>query len=52
MERRFEVRLEDLLEDAVVDRRICDGVLDRLERFAEPFAACLRTPEQQQHVRE
>lgn len=52
MERRFEVRLEDLLGDAVLDRRICDGMLDRLERFAEPFAARLSSLEQQQHVQE
>jgi len=52
MERRFEVRLEDLLDDAVVDRRICDGMLDRLQRFVEPFATRLATPEQRQHVRE
>ena len=41
MERRFEVRLEELLEDAVLDPRIPEGMLDRLERFVEPFAASL-----------
>ena len=50
MERRFELRLEELLEDAVLDPRIPDGMLDRLERFVEPFAACLRSSEQQQHA--
>jgi len=52
MERRFEVRLEELLEDAVLDSRIPKGMLDRLERFVEPFAARLTSSEQQEHVRE
>jgi SRSO17 transposase len=52
MERRFEVRLEELLEDAVLDPRIPRGMLDRLERFVEPFAARLVSSEQEAHVRE
>ena len=52
MERRFEVRLEELLEDAVLDPRIPRGMLDRLERFVKPFAAHLMSNEQQEHVRE
>ena len=39
MERRFDLRLEELLEDAVLDPRIPEGMLDRLERLVEPFAA-------------
>jgi SRSO17 transposase len=50
MERRFELRLEELLEDAVLDPQIPGGMLDRLERFVEPFAACLGSNEQRQHV--
>lgn len=50
MERRFEVRLEDLLEDAVLDRRIPEGMLDRLVRFVQPFAAIMESPEQQRHL--
>jgi len=50
MERRFELRLEELLEDAVLDPRIPEGMLDRLERFVEPFAARLTSSEQRQHV--
>ena len=50
MERRFELRLEELLEDAVLDPRVPEGMLDRLERFAEPFAAILESPEQQRHL--
>jgi SRSO17 transposase len=52
MERRFEVRLEELLEDAVLDSRIPKGMLDRLERFVEPFAVRLTSSEQREHVRE
>jgi SRSO17 transposase len=52
MERRFEVRLEELLEDAVLDSRIPEGMLDRLERFAKPFAAVLESDAQQRHLRE
>jgi hypothetical protein len=50
MERRFELRLEELLEDAVLDPRIPEGMLDRLERFVEPFAAIMESPEQQRHL--
>jgi hypothetical protein len=38
MERRFEVRLERLLEDAVLNPRIPEGMLQRLDRFVAPFA--------------
>lgn len=52
MERRFEVRLEELLDDAVLDPRIPKGMLDRLETFVAPFAARLASSEQGAHVRE
>ena len=52
MERRFGLRMKELLEDAVLDPRIPEGMLDRLERFVEPFAARLATREQRQHARE
>jgi len=41
MERRYEVRLQELLDDAVIDPEQVRGMLARLERFVEPFAACL-----------
>jgi SRSO17 transposase len=41
MERRFEVRLRELLDDAVVSPEQLRGMLVRLEQFVEPFAACL-----------
>jgi SRSO17 transposase len=50
MERRFELRLEELLEDAVLDPRVPRGMLDRLERFVEPFAVSLLSSEQRLHL--
>jgi SRSO17 transposase len=50
MERRFEVRLEELLKDAVLDPRIPEGMLDRLEGFVKPFTAILETTEQRRHL--
>ena len=50
MERRFKERLEELSEDAVLDSRIPDGMLDRLEHFVKPFAAIMETTEQEQHL--
>ena len=50
MERRFELRLEELLEGAVLDPRIPEGMLDRLGRFVAPFSACLAGNEQRQHI--
>lgn len=41
MERRYQVRLQELLDDAVVEPEQCHGMLSRLEQFVEPFAACL-----------
>lgn len=52
MERRFKVRLEGLLEDAVLDRRIPEGMLDRLERFIQPFAGIMESTEQERHLGE
>ena len=50
MERRFDVRLEELLDDAVLDERIPQGMLERLKTFATPFAACLAGSALQRHV--
>jgi SRSO17 transposase len=50
MERRFELRLEELVEDAVLDPRIPRGMLSRLERFVKPFAAIMESTEQQRHL--
>ena len=50
MERRFEVRLEELLDDAVLEPRVTNGMLNRLERFIKPFAVALMSPEQGLHA--
>jgi hypothetical protein len=41
MERRFQVRLEGLLDDARVRPGLLQGVLPRLETFLQPFVATL-----------
>jgi len=46
MERRFRVRLDELLSDAEVPAGLLRGVLPRLEAFLQPFAAALQVPEQ------
>jgi SRSO17 transposase len=50
MERRFEVRLQELLDDAVLQPGVTRGMLERLERFVEPFAGVLRSAEQGRHA--
>jgi SRSO17 transposase len=50
MERRFEVRLERLMDDAVVEPEVFRGMLGRLERFVDPFAERLRRCEQRRHA--
>jgi len=41
MERRFELRKQQLLEDAELRSELSKGMLNRLDAFVEPFAACL-----------
>ena len=49
MERRFRLRLGELLDDAQVLPGLLRGVLPRLEAFVAPFAAALDAPEQRTH---
>src|SRR5437773_8395459 len=51
MERRFAARMQEALEDAVVDPRVFCDVQPRLENFLEPFVDCLREAEQKAHAR-
>src|SRR5947209_2573441 len=51
MERRFEARLEELLEDAEVPRSLLRGVLPRLQEFLVPFTAGMCSPEQRDNAR-
>jgi SRSO17 transposase len=46
MERRFRIRLGELLDDAEVQPSVLQGVVPRLESFLQPFVAVLQTPEQ------
>jgi SRSO17 transposase len=50
MERRFELRKEELLADCQVSAAAIAGMIARLERFAQPFCDCLRRPEQREHA--
>lgn len=52
MERRFRVRLDELLGDAEVGPSLLRGVLPRLESFLQPFVASLCSPEQQTNVKQ
>ena len=50
MERRFELRKAELLADCHVHPAVFEGMRDRLDQFAKPFAARLRRPEQREHA--
>jgi SRSO17 transposase len=47
MERRFRVRLDELLDDAEVQPSLLRGALPRLQAFLQPFVEALHSPEQQ-----
>lgn len=46
MERRFADRLDELLDDATIQPAVLRDMLPRRERFIQPFAALLDTPDQ------
>jgi len=50
MERRFQVRMEELMKECEVPKAVFDGVEDRLWEFVEPFAALLYRAEQGDHA--
>ena len=52
MERRYEARLEEMLEDAEVAPEMLKDLLPRLETFVQPFAAALEEPAQRRHAAE
>jgi SRSO17 transposase len=52
MERRFRLRLDELLDDAEVPPGLLRGVLPRLEAFLQPFVAALRSAEQQTNAQQ
>jgi SRSO17 transposase len=47
MERRYRVRLAELLDDAHVPPNLLRGVLPPLQTFLQPFLDALQTPQQQ-----
>ena len=49
MERRFELRKEELLAGCQVSAEAFTGIIGRLEKFAEPFLASLPSCESQGH---
>jgi len=51
MDRRFRLRLEQLLTDCMVPPTAFDGLLERLELFARPFLTSLPSPESRTHGR-
>ena len=50
MEKRFRVRLEELLDEAEVPPGLLRGVLPRLQTFLEPFVASLARAEQRHNA--
>jgi SRSO17 transposase len=52
MERRYEVRLAQMLAQAEVSPESMQGLLKRLEAFVEPFARSLAQPGQRRHAAE
>lgn len=51
MERRFRVRLEEMLDDAEVPPGLRRGLQPRLESFLQPFVRSLQRDEQRQNAR-
>jgi SRSO17 transposase len=51
MERRFRVRLDELLDDAEVPPGLMRGVFPRLGAFLRPFVDALCSPQQQTNAR-
>jgi SRSO17 transposase len=52
MERRFRIRLDELLADAEVGYGLLRDLMPRLETFLQPFLAALRTTEQKMNARQ
>jgi SRSO17 transposase len=50
MERRYELRLKQMLAQAEVSPELMQGLFDRLDTFVGPFAASLDQPERQRHA--
>jgi SRSO17 transposase len=51
MERRFEARKQEILDEAEIKPEVVHGMLKRLEQFTEPFVASLGRREARQNAR-
>jgi len=45
MERRFEVRKQEILNEARIKPAVSNKMIERLERFTGPFIESLKRPE-------
>lgn len=52
MDRRFSVRFGEIMKEARVRPETFRGIVERLEEFVEPFAACLNRVEQRDHAKD
>ena len=52
MERRFRIRLNELLSDAEVRPSLLTGVMPRLQSFLQPFVATFQSPEQRTNAQQ
>ncbi len=52
MERRFEARLDEMMDQAEVSPELLKDLLPRLNQFVLPFVGSLLEPEQKQHALE
>ena len=50
MDRRFEVRKREILQEAEIKPQVANGMLNRLKKFAEPFVARLGRLERKKHA--
>ena len=50
MDRRFEARKREILDEAEIKPQVANGMLKRLEQFAEPFVASLGRREARQNA--
>jgi len=50
MDRRFDVRKREILKEAEVKPQVAKGMLNRLEKFAEPFVVSLGRSERREHA--
>ena len=50
MDRRFEVRKQEMLAECEVLPQVFRGVVERMKKFVRPFADLLRLPAQREHA--